>query len=486
MALDGTSIKNDIDNDLANKGYRGVRVTGVITALKRVIDWVTGAVNGNLSTWLRIGDNQPGGANTDNVYHMGKLVVGTTVDDGSGAVLQAPNANFATLNGLPAGRAQTITSVAETSLPATRYYPFAELAAPTGGTFDFLTVEMVCKPWDSTAGEPQIIKAYFANRGGFTYYYTVTGGTIGAGLVAVRHPDNRILFYAYADNGFKLISVKVMDMAQATIYPTFGAPLSGIPANTTLVFNSTQPVNYPPKMELGKSLTSFPLPNSDGFYPVPFTTPGVAKLTIGGNYSAGSSEVSLMNANTLGGGFSFWQQLTASTKRLLASLNGNGWLGLGTLLPSERLHVDGNIFMNGVLKFPATILAKKINLYENGSNNDHQFYGFGILASTLKYQVNSSADRHAFYAGQDPATSKHLMTIKGDGTTGIGTETPTAALHVKGSTGYQQLKLETSYVPTGPTDPNGEAGTVCWGEDYFYWKTSTNPHRWRRAASSGW
>ena len=464
MAADGTSIKNDIDNDLANKGYRGVRVISVITALKRVVDWVTGAVNGNLSTWLRVGDNQPGGANTDSVYHIGKMIVGATADDQSGALLQTPSANILTLNGLPAGRLQGITSVAETNLPQYRYYPFAELAAPTGGTFDFLRVEMVCKNWDSSSGEPQVINAYFTNRGGFTHYYTVMGGAIGAGLVAVRHPDNRLLFYAYADNGFKVVSVKVLDMAQATIYPTFLAPLSATPAGMTVVFNSTQPHVYLPKMELGKSFTSFPLSNSDGVFPVPISTPGMAKLTVGANYTGGGSDVSQMNANTVGGGFSWWQQLSTTTKRFLGSLDNTGLL------------------LVNALKFPATILAKKIALYDNGGN-DHQFYGFGVLASMLKYQVSSLSDRHAFYAGQDPATSKHLMSIKGDGTVGIGTETPTAALHIK-ATGFMQFRLENKYTPSGPNDANGEVGAVCWDEDYFYWKTSTNPHRWRRAAST--
>ncbi|GAB3767702.1 hypothetical protein GCM10028818_00970 [Spirosoma horti] len=470
MAADGTSIKNDIDNDLANKGYRGVRVISVITALKRVVDWVTGAVNGNLSTWLRVGDNQPGGANTDSVYHIGKMIVGATADDQSGALLQTPSANIITLNGLPAGRLQGITSVAETNLPQYRYYPFGELAAPTGGTFDFLRVEMVCKTWDSSSGEPQVINAYFTNRGGFTHYYTVMGGAIGAGLVAVRHTDNRILFYAYADNGFKVVSVKVVDMAQATIYPTFLAPLSAIPAGMTVVFNSTQPHLYLPKMELGKSFSSFPLSNSDGVYPAPIATPGMAKLSVGANYTGGGSDVSLMNANTVGGGFSWWQQLTATTKRFLGSLDNTGLLVVNAI------------------KLPANILAKKIALYDNGgaNGNDHQFYGFGVLASTLKYQVSSASDRHAFYAGQDPVSSKHLMSIKGDGTTGIGTEAPSATLHLKGATGHQQFRLEASYVPTGPTDPNGTFGTICWGEDYIYWKTSENPHRWRRAASSGW
>ena len=88
MATDGTQIKTDIDNNLANKGYRGIRVFNIITALKNLVDWVTGVVNGNLSTWLKVGTNQPGGANGDDVYHQGKLIVARTNDDGSGAVVQ--------------------------------------------------------------------------------------------------------------------------------------------------------------------------------------------------------------------------------------------------------------------------------------------------------------------------------------------------------------------------------------------------------------
>lgn len=466
-APDETALKNLVNSNLPDSPLGQPRkiTPGILRfVINSLIDWVKLGINNNLTTWLRVGDNQPGGANTDNVYHIGKVVVGATADDQSGAALQTPSANIITLNGLPGGRVQAITSVTETNLPQYRYYPFAELAAPTGGTFDFLRVEMICKPWDSSSGEPQIINAYFTNRGGFTHYYTVMGGAIGAGLVAVRHTDNRLLFYAYADNGFKVISVKVMDMAQATVYPTFGAPLSATPANMTVVFNSTQPHVYLPKMEMGKSFTSFPLSNSDGVFPVPISTPGMAKLTVGANYTGGGSDVSQMNANTVGGGFSWWQQLTANTKKFLGSLDNTGLL------------------LVNALKFPATILAKKIALYDNGGN-DHQFYGFGVLASMLKYQISSLSDRHAFYAGQDPATSKHLMSIKGDGTVGIGTETPTAALHLK-ATGFMQFRLENKYTPSGPNDANGEAGAVCWDEDYFYWKTSTNPHRWRRAAST--
>lgn len=73
MAADGTQIKQDIDTNLANKGYRGIRVFNIITALKALVDWVTGVVNGNQSTWLRTSDNQPGGTTADGVYRTGRV-----------------------------------------------------------------------------------------------------------------------------------------------------------------------------------------------------------------------------------------------------------------------------------------------------------------------------------------------------------------------------------------------------------------------------
>lgn len=88
MAANPTQIKSDIDTELANKGYRGVRVTNVIAALKKTLDWVTSAVNGNLSTWQRIADSQPSVSNDDTVYHIGRTIIGRNTDDASNAALQ--------------------------------------------------------------------------------------------------------------------------------------------------------------------------------------------------------------------------------------------------------------------------------------------------------------------------------------------------------------------------------------------------------------
>jgi hypothetical protein len=69
------------------------------------------------------------------------------------------------------------------------------------------------------------------------------------------------------------------------------------------------------------------------------------------------------------------------------------------------------------------------------------------------------------------------------GKVGIGTSSPTAKLDVNGSTGYNQIRMRTSYTPTGSDDTNGYVGDVAWDDNYIYVKTSTE---WKRAALSTW
>jgi hypothetical protein len=75
------------------------------------------------------------------------------------------------------------------------------------------------------------------------------------------------------------------------------------------------------------------------------------------------------------------------------------------------------------------------------------------------------------------------LPIKWDsvGNIGIGTSAPTARLHIQGATGYNQLRLATSYTPTSSADPNGNVGDIAWDNNFLYVKTSVG---WKRAALS--
>lgn len=99
----------------------------------------------------------------------------------------------------------------------------------------------------------------------------------------------------------------------------------------------------------------------------------------------------------------------------------NNYLGIGTTTANAPLQFNNNI------------TQRKIVLWE-GANNDHQFYGLGLNVNALRYQVDASVADHVFYSGINSTSSLELMRIKGTGNVGIGTSSPSATLHVAGTT----------------------------------------------------
>ena len=112
--------------------------------------------------------------------------------------------------------------------------------------------------------------------------------------------------------------------------------------------------------------------------------------------------------------FYFYQYTTAST-RLYIGTTGN--VGIGITNPNAQLQLAN------------TVVNRKIVLFD-GVNNDHQYFGFGINSSTLRYQVGGTDADHVFFAGVNSTTSNELMRIKGNGNVGIGTTTPGYALDI--------------------------------------------------------
>jgi hypothetical protein len=90
-----------------------------------------------------------------------------------------------------------------------------------------------------------------------------------------------------------------------------------------------------------------------------------------------------------------------------------GNVGVGTITPSSAFDIIttntfGNIF------FGSTNNNRKIILYNTGTNQ-HQFYGFGTNASSLRYQVAGTATDHIFYAAASGTSSNELFRIQGTG-----------------------------------------------------------------------
>lgn len=119
----------------------------------------------------------------------------------------------------------------------------------------------------------------------------------------------------------------------------------------------------------------------------------------------GSANVMFWNAQTESyiGNFSNHDFYIRTNNINRAVFTANGNFGIGTNTPNAQLQLTN------------TTVNRKIVLYE-GTNNDHQFYGFGVNAGVLRYQVNGTQDAHVFYAGTGSTTSQEAFRITGDQT----------------------------------------------------------------------
>jgi hypothetical protein len=108
----------------------------------------------------------------------------------------------------------------------------------------------------------------------------------------------------------------------------------------------------------------------------------------------------------------------AATRSNAMTVLRNGNVGIGTTNP------------NALLQFSNAAVNRKLVLYET-VNNDNQYYGLGINAGKLRYQVDGVTSEHTFYAGTGAGTSQYIFAVHGDGNIfapGIFTSTSDARL----------------------------------------------------------
>jgi hypothetical protein len=106
---------------------------------------------------------------------------------------------------------------------------------------------------------------------------------------------------------------------------------------------------------------------------------------------------------------------------------------------NELLRIRGN----GSVRITTSTFNfnRKLVLFQEGVDNDHQYSGFGINAGIMRYQVAATADNHVFYAAANGTTSNELMRIKGNGNVGIGTSAPNAPLQFSNTAASRKIVL---------------------------------------------
>ena len=175
-----------------------------------------------------------------------------------------------------------------------------------------------------------------------------------------------------------------------------------------------------------------------------------------------------LTINGNGTGTSFTLPATRGTNGNVLTTDGIGGTSWTTPASSQWTTNGSNIYYNtgyvgiGVttpyapLQFDNSLVNRKLVLWST-LNNDHQYYGFGVNASALRYQVQSTSDSHVFYAGTSTTTSTELFRIKGTGQIVI------PALTIKGVLLNNALGEVSSTIGTnGQVLTTNSSGGVSW------------------------
>lgn len=102
---------------------------------------------------------------------------------------------------------------------------------------------------------------------------------------------------------------------------------------------------------------------------------------------------------------------------------------------SNSLTFDGTkLFVDGGAQFPSLSNNRKLVLWDSGTNNDHQFDGFGIKNAELTAQLtNNTTESLVVYAASSSTTSDEVARFRGDGKGSIGGVSPVNTWDINGS-----------------------------------------------------
>jgi hypothetical protein len=156
-------------------------------------------------------------------------------------------------------------------------------------------------------------------------------------------------------------------------------------------------------------------------------------------------------------------------------IRASGGVGIGTSSPSasSQLHVKNSTKAVGGL-FETSRISSDTNALQVQAETSNTGDNRGIFISASN---SGSGDAYSIYS----TNSEGMMYHAGKVGIGSGITSPTAKLDVNGPTGYDQLRLRTSFTPTDTSDSHGNVGDIAWDDSYIYVKTSAG---WKRTALS--